>query len=109
MTKNSFMIFYYKFYKRILDAEFPALSSREKVAMAGRLWSYIPNTLKNEFKRYYEIDTILTGNNDIENKNFLNYDDEFQLTYDKHCYKVPIKDEIDKMFEEFIDKDAYEH
>ncbi|RGB33222.1 hypothetical protein C1646_762000 [Rhizophagus diaphanus] len=119
MSSNSFTLFYYKFYKKILDAEFPKLSSREKLVMAAKLWFYIPDWLKNSFICFYEKEMILTSNIEIENTDLSNNDiSNFPFTFDKHCYQLRVKDEIDsdkmdkmfdKMFRDFIREDAYEH
>ncbi|CAB4483184.1 unnamed protein product [Rhizophagus irregularis] len=119
MSNNSFTLFYYKFYKKILDAEFPNLSSREKVAMAARLWSYIPDGLKNSFISFFEKETFLKSNIEIANTYLSNNDiSNFPFIFDKHCYRIRVKNNIDvdkmdkmfdKMFREYIHEDAYEH
>ncbi|CAB4424333.1 unnamed protein product [Rhizophagus irregularis] len=114
MSNNSFTLFYYKFYKNILDAESPNLSSSEKLAKAARLWSKIPDELKNSFICFFEKEMILKSNIVIENTTNLSNNDisNFPFTFDKHCYQIRVKDDtdmIDKMFREYIREDAYEH
>ena len=48
---NCYIIFC-SFYKKILDKEFPNLSPQEKVVEAGKMWSFLPNELKNSFIKY---------------------------------------------------------
>lgn len=86
------MLFYYKFYKKILDIECPNLTPQAKAAIAGQLWNYIPDHLQNSFIRYFEIEKILFSNNNEQIP--LNLNNEEDRTFQR-------------MFNKYINKDAY--
>jgi hypothetical protein len=105
---NSFMLFYHRYYKKILDEEFPNLKSQEKTKMAGELWRNMPDDLKKSFVKFSEDEKTLKTLTKIEDQFYFNRDDNF--IYDHHCYKIKRdkNDDLDKLFEEIINENAYE-
>ncbi|PKY40177.1 hypothetical protein RhiirA4_530939 [Rhizophagus irregularis] len=51
---NVFAMFYFRFYKLILDKEFPNLLPHKKLAKAGEMWESLPTELKNSFNLYHK-------------------------------------------------------
>ncbi|GBB90192.1 hypothetical protein RclHR1_17080001 [Rhizophagus clarus] len=60
-SPNKYIIFC-KFYKKILDEEYPQLSPQEKAGRAGKFWHYIPNELKNSFEIYAHHEKLIRNN-----------------------------------------------
>jgi hypothetical protein len=59
-SPNKYIIFC-KFYKKILDEEFPTLSPRDRAIKAGKLWNFLPRDLQNSFATYANNERILKG------------------------------------------------
>ncbi|RIA79683.1 hypothetical protein C1645_793924 [Glomus cerebriforme] len=45
-------IFFYKFYKKILEEEYSNLSPQNRMKKSGEFWRSLPNDLKNSFIEY---------------------------------------------------------
>ncbi|RGB41827.1 hypothetical protein C1646_662687 [Rhizophagus diaphanus] len=76
-----------KFYKKILDEEYPHSKPQEKAAKAGELWRFLPNKLKNSFELYATYENLLeqlraqNSNTKIKEKPILPYP-VFQTVFD---------------------------
>ncbi|CAB4397320.1 unnamed protein product [Rhizophagus irregularis] len=120
---NSYIIFL-KFYKKILDEEYPKLSSREKAKYAGKIWGFLPNNLKNSFIAYANNERLLKYGpprpnivqHSVENSQ---PESGLRVIFDDHCHKdvllnessneIPSdeSDHYDKIFDQYINEDAY--
>jgi hypothetical protein len=77
---NGYRTFYYKFYKSIMDKEFPNLSAQEKTIIAGKMWKYLPKNLKNSFEIY------AINNNLLKSITQLKSSDYFKIIYFLHLF-----------------------
>jgi hypothetical protein len=122
---NGYITFYCKFYKQILDKEYPNLTSQEKAIKAGEKWRFLPVDLKNSFIEFANNERLLknglsrpqTLQRLMENPQSKS---ELRVIFDDRCHKDvrldqisnennlgTTLDEYERIFDEYIDKDAY--
>ncbi|CAB4397331.1 unnamed protein product [Rhizophagus irregularis] len=121
---NGYIIFF-KFYKKILDKEYPKLTSQEKAIKAGEKWRHLPVDLKNSFIEFANNERLLKRGpprtkivqRSVEKTQ---HKSGLRVIFDDRCHKdVRLNDEssnelpsdegdhYDKIFDQYIDKDAY--
>ncbi|CAB4410771.1 unnamed protein product [Rhizophagus irregularis] len=121
---NGYIIFF-KFYKKILDKEYPKLTSQEKAIKAGEKWRHLPVDLKNSFIEFANNERLLKKGpprTKIVQRSVENPQPKsgLRVIFDDRCHKdVRLNDEssneipsdecdhYDKIFDQYIDKDAY--
>ncbi|GBB87404.1 hypothetical protein RclHR1_13870007 [Rhizophagus clarus] len=121
-------ITFYKFYKRILDKEFPELSSQQKAVKAGEKWRYLPLDLRNSFTEFANNERLLKSlpkngpprpqivRQFVQN---LQPKSGLRVIFDDRCHKNVHMSEnsnetsssegsdYERIFDEYIDKNAY--
>ncbi|GBB87401.1 hypothetical protein RclHR1_13870004 [Rhizophagus clarus] len=117
-------ITFYKFYKKILDKEFPELSSQQKAVKAGEKWRSLPLDLKNSFTEFANNERLLKNGPPrpqmvqqfVQNPQPKS---ELRVIFDDRCHKNVHMSEnsnetsssegsdYERIFDEYIDKNAY--
>ncbi|CAB4467022.1 hypothetical protein RhiirA1_447525 [Rhizophagus irregularis] len=116
---NGYIIFY-KFYKKILDKEYPKSTSQSIAVIAGRRWRELPNDLKNSFIQFANTERLLQNiRPQFATRLIINshhhHKSRLRVIFDDRCCESfkssnEITSEEDseycRIFNEFIDLDA---
>ncbi|GBB85873.1 hypothetical protein RclHR1_12310006 [Rhizophagus clarus] len=129
---NGYIVFY-SFYSKILNEEFPNLSSKEKAVKAGEIWNSSSNDFKNSFilyadnQRFIKSITSQMVQRPTVLPQYTSKMEELKVIFDDNCRNIakttnnnhsnenltPISQKIedkiaDEMFKLYVNEDAYQ-